>query len=234
MDHTPASNHQGLAELAETIRTGHKAIGAAMRNALRIALDSGDALIEAQGLVPAGQWGRWLRDNCFLSTRTAQLYMQLAEHRIEIEAELERVTDLSLRAARRLIMEPKPSNKKPPPPALLNAWLQASDDEKRQLLNTVGLRKLLAVMPPAWRTDIEKHILGQHAASTSPLGERATKALRAALSHIRLKTDHDRASALASLNAIGNLLAARGLDLHDVEITIAVSAKPKMGKAKAA
>jgi hypothetical protein len=157
--------------------------------------------------------------------------MQLAEHRVVIEAELERVTDLSLRAARRLIMEPKQSSSKKPSLALLDAWNQASDDERTRSLDTIGLRKVLAVMPRAWRTDIEKHVIGQHAASTSPLAEKATKALRSALSHVRLKTDHDRANALASLNAICNLLGARGLDLHNLEITIAIAAKSKMGNA---
>jgi len=101
------ANQADLRTLAKTVRTAHQAVGTAMRNAVTHSLDAGDALIEAQGLVPAGQWGRWLRENCFLSTRTAQLYMQLAVHRTEIEVELERVTSLSLRAARRLIMTPK-------------------------------------------------------------------------------------------------------------------------------
>jgi hypothetical protein len=56
-------------------------------------------------------WKKWLRDNCFLSVSTAQLYQQLARHRDEIEAEVERTgVELGVRAARRLISKSKPRN----------------------------------------------------------------------------------------------------------------------------
>jgi hypothetical protein len=58
---TPSSPQQDLTALARRIRDAHQAIGAAMRNALRMALDGGDALIEARSLVAASHWGRWLR-----------------------------------------------------------------------------------------------------------------------------------------------------------------------------
>ena len=104
--------------LAASVRTGLSKIRTEMRNALRAALDIGDALVAARELVVAktespGAWGRWLRANCFLSVRTAQLYIQLANHRTEIEAEIQRVADLSLRAARRLIAPPKEKTPKP-------------------------------------------------------------------------------------------------------------------------
>jgi hypothetical protein len=52
-------------------------------------------------------WKEWLRENCFVSDRTAQLYQQLARHRDDIEAELQHNVELSLRAARRLISKPQ-------------------------------------------------------------------------------------------------------------------------------
>ena len=70
-------------------------VQAGTRNALRAALDAGDALIAAQDRVADGRWTRWLKENCFISARTAQLFMQLARHRDEIEAATARVADLS-------------------------------------------------------------------------------------------------------------------------------------------
>jgi hypothetical protein len=98
---------QDLDDLARRVRDAIEAANSAFRNALRKALDAGAALLEAQAQVPASEWQRWLKDNCFLSMRTAELYMQLARNRETIEAELSRVPGLSLRAARRLISTPK-------------------------------------------------------------------------------------------------------------------------------
>ena len=64
--------------------------------------------------------------------------------------------------------------------------------------------------------------------------ENARKALKAALSHSAQKTSQDNASALASLNGARNLLAAQGLDLHDVEVVIRVAARPGSRRARAA
>jgi len=96
-----------LPALADRIRAEHQAVQAAMRNGVTHALAAGDGLVQAQSQVPSGQWARWLKENCFFSVRTAQLYMQLAGNRGDIEAEISRAPDLSLRAARRLISKPK-------------------------------------------------------------------------------------------------------------------------------
>src|SRR5262245_53985269 len=115
-NNTPAAEQQdnttSLAALALCIRAQHRFCQVASVTALRHALNAGDALIRAQTLVSSG-WKRWLRNNCFLGARTAQLYQQLARHRDEIEAEISRAPDLSLRAARRLIGKPntKPADK---------------------------------------------------------------------------------------------------------------------------
>ena len=50
----------------------------------------------------------------------------LARHRAEIEAEIGRVGELSLRAARRLIAEPAKKESKPKPD-LMVAWSKAMD-----------------------------------------------------------------------------------------------------------
>jgi hypothetical protein len=97
-----------LDALAARIRTALEAARVARSNALDRALDAGDALNMAQSCVSSG-WKRWLRTNCFLSPSTALLYQQLARHRSEIEAKIEEIGELSLRAARRLVTKRKPA-----------------------------------------------------------------------------------------------------------------------------
>ena len=94
-----------LDELARRIRAFQEATQAATSNALGRA-DAGDALLAARRRISAG-WGRWLVDNCGMGVSTAELYMQLARHREKIEVEIERVGELSLRAARRFIAKPR-------------------------------------------------------------------------------------------------------------------------------
>jgi len=95
-----------LAALAHQIRDQHQQIRRTLGLTLGQMLDLGDLLITAQGLIQSN-WKRWLRSECFLSVSTAQLYQQLSRNRHAIEAELSRVPDLTLRAARRLISKPK-------------------------------------------------------------------------------------------------------------------------------
>jgi len=75
---------KSLAELAQMIRESMDHARTAWSNALGHVLDAGDALNAAQEQVAKKQvtnWKKWLRDNCFLSVSTAQLYQQLARHR---------------------------------------------------------------------------------------------------------------------------------------------------------
>jgi hypothetical protein len=161
-----------LDTLACRIRAAHEGFQNSMRNALRLALDAGDALIEAKTQVPDGTWHRWLKDNCFPSIRTAQLYIQLAQHREEIESELERVTILSLSAARRLIMSSADKSDAEPinvhgsaskPDAviqLLPFWQAASDTQRSQFLAAIGLPALLAAMSEDMRNELEQREWG--------------------------------------------------------------------------
>jgi Protein of unknown function (DUF3102) len=81
----------------------------ATQHALLRAFEAGELLIQAQKEYGQhGLWKSWLNTNCELSERTAQLYMQLAEGRSKIEAELAKkdgatVADLSLRGALSLL-----------------------------------------------------------------------------------------------------------------------------------
>jgi hypothetical protein len=72
-------------ELAATIRREFEEVRRAGCNALHHAMKAGDALNDAQERI-TGNWKRWLRENCFVSVRTAFLYQRLARHRDQIEA----------------------------------------------------------------------------------------------------------------------------------------------------
>jgi hypothetical protein len=169
-----------LDHLAARIRTTLQASEAAMRNALRLALDAGDMLIAAKQRIPEGGWGTWLGNGCSLEVRTAQLYMQLARHRDEIEARLEETPDLSLRAARRLIANKQGAQNsqtdapaeigKVDEPDWVTAWKQASSGDKTAGFDHFNLKDFFTHMPAAKRAELKELVLGNaemHAGSKS-------------------------------------------------------------------
>jgi Protein of unknown function (DUF3102) len=185
---TPTTSE--LNALAAKVRASLREAQIAACNALHAALDAGDALIAAQERVPAGEWTRWIRHNCFLSKRTALLYMQLARHRDEIEARLEEIPDLSLRAARRLIMKPAARNteesgeEKVVPEvvdhkARLRAdWHAAPSDAREaflvEILTELGLKPVLEAMPGEQQSALERRAFGSLKSRTKTHKERAT------------------------------------------------------------
>jgi hypothetical protein len=240
----PTPSRQVLDELAANVRRAIQAAQAEWSNALGHMLDAGDALIEAQSHVSGG-WKRWLRNNCFLGVSTAQLYMQLARHRQKIEAEIQRVGDLSLRAARRLISEPTEKMPKPEKlvPKLLIAWNQASDTEKTEALVKIKLVDFLRVMPDAWRTELKTRGINLDNNKIGHPDSRISKILRTALSHIaiadRPETGKPAAqgqehAALAALRAANVALHAIGRDLHDLEVTLIVRPERSSKRRRAA
>ena len=96
-----------LERLAAVVRDEIQQARKAWSNALGHAMNAGDALIAVQPKVTERgiKWKKWLRENCFVAPSTAQLYMQLARHRPQIEAELQAKGELSLRGARQLISD---------------------------------------------------------------------------------------------------------------------------------
>jgi hypothetical protein len=231
-------DNESLEELARRVRTSCQAARAAWSNALGHTLDAGDALNEAQNRVSTG-WKRWLRENCLLGVSTAQLYQQLARHREEIEAEMARVPDLSLRAARKLISEPSPrGDRSPPKPELVAAMQRATDAQLTEAFTALGLPKFLRAMPPAWRS--------QMAARVRRLGDpdepdiKASEILRRALSLIKIaKTtpgitptvaSSNENEALAALRQLFVLITRAGLDLNELAI-IRSSAKREKKRA---
>jgi hypothetical protein len=75
-----------LADLATSINPDLKAIAEA--KSTPHALHLGDMLNRAKVMVPHGNWKGWLKDNCKLSERTAQRYMDLATNRQKLEQKL--------------------------------------------------------------------------------------------------------------------------------------------------
>jgi hypothetical protein len=92
-------------QLAGRIREAHEAASAAARSALGHALEAGRLLAEAKEAVPHGGWADYV-SGCGMPTRTASLYMRLHRHRDRL-GDRQRVADLSVRQAARLLAEPK-------------------------------------------------------------------------------------------------------------------------------
>jgi hypothetical protein len=98
-----------LEALAERINAEHEQFGNALRAGLHHALEAGRLLLEAKAGLPHGAWLPWLRDNCKVPERTAQLYMRLAR---ELPARLggdesARLADLSITEAVDLLARPR-------------------------------------------------------------------------------------------------------------------------------
>jgi hypothetical protein len=80
-------------------------VSAALRDSVRHAIAAGELLIEAKEQLAHGRWLPWLRDQCTISERTAQLYMRVVKNRAEIEAQIRNgVADLSLNEVAALLM----------------------------------------------------------------------------------------------------------------------------------
>jgi hypothetical protein len=211
----PCANRQDLAALALQIRNALQAAQTGMRNALRMSLDAGDALIAAKDQVAEGRWICWLRENCFLSRRSAELYMQLARHRDEIEAELTRGVDLSLRAAARLVAKPGPSRPKKPAVPLLTAWQAASAAERGVLLDALPFEEFLRALSIPLRRKLEARLRKQ-APAWDEADNTLSLALRTALSHA---AHEDGSGDQQALNALRGILRKHP-EFHELVVGI--------------
>ena len=102
------STSNSLADLAARINEEHRAVVAAARTTLQHAFNAGEFLLAAKAQVPHGYWGDWLRENCEVSERSAQKYMQLARHRIGSEANPPLTADLTIDEALCSLAKPRP------------------------------------------------------------------------------------------------------------------------------
>jgi hypothetical protein len=216
-DHLNGNQHD-LSALALQIRNALRAFQVGMSNALDAALDAGDALIAAQEQVAKGQWTRWLKENCFLRKSTALLYMQLARHRDEVEAELTRVGELSLRAARRLVTKPdKPSEPKPKKQStpLIDAWRAASAADHSALFDVIPLEEFLRAFSIPLRRKLEARLRKQ-APAWNEADSTLSLALRTALSYA---AHEDGSGDKLALNALRGILRKHP-DFHELIVGI--------------
>ncbi len=109
MDSEPMSaQNRGTiaAGLTCKIVEAHEAASTAARSALAHALEAGRLLVEAKELVPHGGWADYVAE-CGMPTRTAAQYMRLHRGRDDL-GDRQRVADLTVREAARLLAKPKP------------------------------------------------------------------------------------------------------------------------------
>jgi len=105
---TIARPDSDLDELAVKIRQENEQSILSARTSLIHAKRAGELLQKARKEVAHGKWTTWVEANCGMSTRTAQVYMQLAKRWSELDAKAQRMTDLTINAARELLAKPKP------------------------------------------------------------------------------------------------------------------------------
>ena len=219
-----------LADVAVTIcaelRSENKS-GAAL---LHHAMAAGDALNLAQANLHKTNltWKQWVRENCFIDWRTARVRQQLANHREEIEAEIQKAGDyFSIRAALRKITKPKKKSSDKPklPPdvsSFLSIWRKADHQTHVAILDAIGIDGLLGALSQKLRRDIEDRVLNRHhkasAKTNGKVNGQAAAALRQALSMQKTTKDKNTTAmgVAASLNMINNLLIKDGVDLNNI------------------
>lgn len=103
---TTSSAPLSVAALTAAIRQEHEAASTAARSALGHALEAGRLLAEAKAATPHGSWEAYLRDGCNIAPRTARLYLRLHRHRDRLPNR-QRVAELSVRQAARLLKQPR-------------------------------------------------------------------------------------------------------------------------------
>jgi hypothetical protein len=155
-----------LAKLTATAVTWHHAVGQALGDALRHAMAAGDALIAMRELVPEGQWQAYLRDRTDISERSARVYMQVARDRAKLGSGRRSAGPLSIAAALQLLKDPSKAPRKTKSKSGviakldLLAWSTANLVDRRHFLDGVGLAGLLEAVPPEWRAELERRVIG--------------------------------------------------------------------------
>jgi hypothetical protein len=183
-----------LVELMAAAEREHLAVSHALGNALQHAMAAGDALAAARELVPAGRWQAYLRDRSDISERSARVYLQVAKARALLERQSS-AGPLSIAAALEYLKDPERSQKKSAAKPKASAsstsfgalawWSNAPSEARQRFLDGVGLLALLAALPPAWRTELERRAAKAPRAQDEPF-IKASEVLRRALSLIKI------------------------------------------------
>jgi hypothetical protein len=176
----------------------HGLITEATQSSLQYSIEIGTMLLDVKKEVKHGEWEAWLTKHCpDIAVTTAQLYMRLAkpENAAKLEAAAEanaqRVVDLSVRGAAKLLAKPKepgpPKPPKPPKPTVGKVGKGGSVD-LTSLLQNVGADELTtALLDAAWGkekiTELIKILSSRLAppAKPSPVGAILGEAMKGAL-----------------------------------------------------
>lgn len=113
---SPATNGTDLDNLAKDVRKAHEETLNGLRTTFDRAVECGKLLALVKRKVARGQFEKFVEENCSLSLRAAQVYMQLAanEAKILAAAKAQRVAPL-VRNAIKLIAAPKTKRSVPSP-----------------------------------------------------------------------------------------------------------------------
>ena len=140
-------------ELPARINDAHEKVKQALRRGAEHAVEAGRLLLQAKATVRHGNWLEWVGANCKFSERTAQLYMRLAEEAPRLESKTQRIADLTVNDAIKLleplkIEEPRISSSscsrgkrrdpvgdaiKTGPLAILQRAWEAAEENERQI-----------------------------------------------------------------------------------------------------
>jgi hypothetical protein len=230
-----------LGRLARRIRASRHAAQEAGAALLHHVLDAGDALNEAQEQVPTG-WKRWLKDNCFLSVRTAFVYQRLAHHREEIETVLSQAGELSMRAALRLISKPTQEDGEEGPetgapvngsaakelksesangsaakelkPELVGVMAGMTDDElNKELPAALPFDRFLRILSQDWRNKIEARLSKRPHVQTAEAFIKASEIFRRARALVRTAATTGITPVVAASNEKEAIAALRQLNV---------------------
>lgn len=122
--------------IAGAINAAHAGVEAAKKEGARYAIEPGRLLIQARDTVQHGRWDAWLKANCTMSPRTAQLYMKVARHVGSDPAKAQRVADMSLRELAREVVQPRArpvdAQTRSQTNEILKSWGEASPSARRR------------------------------------------------------------------------------------------------------
>jgi hypothetical protein len=158
---------RSLAKLAAEINRLHQLIVDGHKTAFEHATEIGQMLINAKKVVGKhGQWLKWLADQCpEIPETTSRLYMRIADKGPALEeaakANGQRVADLTVRGAAKLLANPRDPNKpRRPKSAESSSAGSGSSPDLKDLLTNVGADELVtALRHAAWdREQISKLI----------------------------------------------------------------------------
>jgi hypothetical protein len=166
-------------EIAARIRTAHQNVVTSFRNAIKYALQAGEALSAAKAdkAVPHGQWGDFLR-KCDIGDRTARRYMQLAE--LAKRSPTTVLDGISIEAAIKKLLSPKdgtaPSPKAKPRPYVsiaktetttprppthlrfLEIWMATAPADRKRVADSIGADAWLDAIPDSWFGVLERRL----------------------------------------------------------------------------